>query len=83
MLVTDSEGSRQLTRSLSYCPFDKCADSERCSLYVSLILHYDNMVYGGATALPGSQAVGQVSGNHVLFFPNGKTILPVQNLFSG
>lgn len=80
VVTTDENGMGHATRRLKYCPFDRCAGSKRCTLYVSLFYHFDHMVYAGSPALdPAGPSVGGVASNHIQFFLNANQIIPPQN----
>lgn len=82
VMTTKKAGKATLRRKLNYCPFDKCAGSKRCTLYVSLFYHFDHMVYGGSPALDfDGQPIGQVASNQIQIFLNGKPKIQVQNRF--
>lgn len=75
VIATDRRGFGRMERKLNYCPLTECKDTERCTVGVIMLYHFDHMVYGSGSQL-ASQGFGPgvAASHHLMFLTNGKAL---------
>lgn len=75
VIATDKFGLGEMERKLNFCPLEKCKGSERCSVGVIMLYHFDHMVYGSAPELAvQGYGPGNAASHHLMFLINGKPL---------
>lgn len=75
VIATDRRGYGSMERKLNFCPLSKCKDSERCTIGVIMLYHFDHMIYGSAPELAvQGYGPGNAASHHLTFLTNGKPI---------